>query len=202
MGSASSKASQAAGGSVARRYPSRPSPATQRSPQQQNSGPNRHPYQEVRETRDKIVDTDASDPVLASKLRKIGPVQSNPYQSHTSTQSRSARQASRGLTSKLNSIENELPPGLFPDAESMHSNPALLILKARKRLQEQADYEFNNIGKRNFAGKEMADVHMVMDALKMRRSGMHLQIIEKQLGLREGFMARLGDKGVTEPGYN
>lgn len=147
------------------------------------------------------VEFDASDPVLASKLRQIGPVEANPYQSHTATQPQASRQSPKGLPAELAPLGQEPPPGLFPNAASMRNNPALLILQSRKRLQERAENEFNNIGRRGFEGREFMDVYMVTDALKMRQSGMSLVDIEKRLGLKNGMMAKLGERGVLETAY-
>lgn len=144
---------------------------------------------------------DASDPVLASKLRQIGPVEANPYQSHTSTQSQS-QTGSRGLQiADFASLNQGPPPGMFPDEATMRSNPALMVLQARSRLQEQADIELDNVGRRGAKGREFLDVYMVTDALKMRRAGITAEAIEQKMGLRSGIMAKLGARGVLEPAY-
>jgi hypothetical protein len=83
----------------------------------------------------------------------------------------------------------------------MKNNPALLILQARKRLAERAQYEFDNAGRTGFEGRETMDVYMVTDALKMRQSGMSLDDIEKRMGLKKGVMGSLGDRGMLEPAY-
>ena len=96
----------------------------------------------------------------------------------------------------------EPPPGLFPDPATMRNNPALLIMQARKRWQERAEYEFDNIGRSGFEGRELMDVGMVTDALKMRARGVESEDIEKRLGLKKGVMAKLGRPGVLEAGYS
>lgn len=83
----------------------------------------------------------------------------------------------------------------------MRSNPALLILQARKRLQEKAEAEFDNVGRTDFEGREFMDVHTLTDVLKMRQSGMSLGDIEQRAGLRKGVLAKLGERGVLEPAY-
>jgi hypothetical protein len=108
---------------------------------------------------------------------------------------------SKGLPAEFTSLDQKPPPGLFPDAASMRNNPALLILQARKRLQEKANYEFDNVGRKDFEGRETMDVYMVTDALKMRQSGMSLEDIEKRLGLKKGVMAKLGERGLLEAAY-
>ena len=149
------------------------------------------------------VNADASDPVLASKLRQIGPVEANPYQSHTSTQYQqpSRQQSAKGLPAELAPLANEPPPGLFPDAASMRNNPALLVMQARKRWREKAEIELDNIGRSGFAGRELMDAAMVTDALRMRARGVAIEDIEKRMGLKKGVMAKLGGRGVLEAGY-
>lgn len=83
----------------------------------------------------------------------------------------------------------------------MRSNPALMVLQARSRLQEQADIELDNVGRRGAKGREFLDVYMVTDALKMRRAGITAEAIEQKMGLRSGIMAKLGARGVLEPAY-
>jgi hypothetical protein len=98
-------------------------------------------------------------------------------------------------------MENEPPPGMFPDAATMRTNPALMVLQARSRLQEKADKEFDNVGRHGAEGREFLDVYMVTDALKMRRSGMSIGEIEKKMGLKSGIMAKFGEVGLLEPAY-
>jgi hypothetical protein len=158
--------------------------------------------EDITNTHGTAINADASDPVLASKLRQIGPVASNPYQSHTSTQYvPPSRQAAKGLPAEFAPLGNEPPPGLFPDPATMRNNPALLVMQARKRWQEKAEAELEEVGRSGFVGREMMDVGMVTDALRMRRRGVGDADIEKRLGLRSGVLRKLGPPGVTEAGY-
>lgn len=83
----------------------------------------------------------------------------------------------------------------------MRNNPALLVMQARKRWQEKAEQEIENVGRAGFAGREMMDAGLVTEALKMRQRGVPIEDIEKRLGLKSGIMAKLGERGVLEPGY-
>jgi hypothetical protein len=78
------------------------------------------------------------------------------------------------------------------------SNPALRILQARGQLQDQADKEFENVGRKTFQGRQFLDVTMVSQVLMARKKGIPDQEIEKQMGLKSGVVGRLGIKGVVE----
>jgi len=83
----------------------------------------------------------------------------------------------------------------------MRNNPALLVMQARKRWQEKAEAELEHVGRSGFVGREMMDVGMVTDALKMRRRGVGEEDIERKLGLKKGILGKLGPQGVLEAGY-
>lgn len=78
------------------------------------------------------------------------------------------------------------------------SNPALRILQARGQLQDQADTESENVGRRTFQGRQFLDVTMVSQVLMARKSGASDQEIERKMGLRAGVVGRLGKIGVVE----
>lgn len=78
------------------------------------------------------------------------------------------------------------------------SNPALRVLQARGQLQDQADKEFENVGRRTFQGRQFLDVTMISQVLVAKKNGVADQEIEKRMGLRSGVVGRLGTKGVVE----
>jgi len=147
------------------------------------------------------INLDASDPVYASNLRNMGVVDSNPFHSNSSFQN-----PSRGIpdfappSNSRNPAYDNSSPFPFPSAANMNpaSNPALRILQARGQLQDQADKEFENVGRKTFQGRQFLDVTMVSQVLMARKKGIPDQEIEKQMGLKSGVVGRLGIKGVVE----
>ena len=73
------------------------------------------------------------------------------------------------------------------------------LLTARYRLAEEAEQEFANIGRKGSGGRQFLDVITIRQILVLRdEKGVPAQEIEKQLGLRNGVVARLGRKGVVK----
>ncbi|CAK4032063.1 Hypothetical predicted protein [Lecanosticta acicola] len=200
MGSSASKASRAAG-SAARKYPARPSPSTTTQPQPQAAapspsstsnalpqappapsgqpGPTVKPRPQASGDRSEAINLDASDPDFAQSLRSIGPVQPNPTLSPTSAFS----------------------PGqnIRPQAPNPRSNPALAVLEARSKLQDGADREFLEAGRRGHQGREFLDVYTIRQILTLRdEQRRKTDDIEKALGLKRGVVDRLGASGVVE----
>ena len=193
MGSSSSKAARAAG-SATRQYPTRPPPTSQAaatghakasapSPGQGGAGPTVRPQPQATGQRSDEINLDASDPDFARSLRSLGPVQPNPTLSPTSAfnphdpASTSAR-----------------PQPVGPDPRN---NPALAVLDARAKLQDEAEREFLEAGKRGHEGRQFLDVYTIRQMLVMRdERGSGADSIEKALGLRQGAVDRLGPRGV------
>ena len=197
MGSAGSKAARTAAGSAKRQFPTRipQQPPTSKKP---SPGPTVHPRPQASTTRNDgatsrvytykhcsphpiAINADSIDPHLAASLRKIGPVQPSPTFSNTSTAHETAPQSTT--------------QPIFP---SPSSNPALKRLSARSKLTEQAETEFAGLGRSGFQGKSFLDVMIVRQILVMRdEKHMSATVIEKELGLKKGVVARLGPKGVV-----
>ncbi|KAK0642600.1 hypothetical protein DIS24_g8896 [Lasiodiplodia hormozganensis] len=228
MGSSASKASRAAN-SAARVYPTAASKAATNAPKPTQAGrasqpgPTVRPQPQASETRDEAINLDAADPAFAAQLRSIGPVESNPYTSNSSTSPyephrqplepstntkstmppTSSRRHPDANTSNLPDFSTGPnpfgPPTGAPMPPRMH-NPALTILSARERLAEEAEQEFANLGRRGAPGRQFLDVVELRKVLVLRdqRGGRPAGEIERQLGLREGVVGRLGPKGVVE----
>ncbi|TID22726.1 Aspartate-tRNA ligase [Venturia nashicola] len=209
MGSSASKASRAAG-SATRKYPTKPSAQTSAPAQYRASpatpsrpGPTVHPAPQATEEKTAEINIDASDPVYASNLRNLGVVDSNPFHSNSSVQNPSKQNHIPDFappTNSRNLAYDNNSPFPYPSAANMDpaSNPALRILQARGQLQDQADKEFENVGRRNFQGRQFLDVTMVSQVLLARKRGAPDQEIEKRMGLRAGIVGRLGKNGVVE----
>ena len=192
MGSSSSKAARAAG-SAARQYPTRPPPTSQSTappgrPQPsapspgETTGPTVRPQPQATGARSDEINLDASDPDFARSLRSLGPVQPNPTMSPTSA----FNPDDPASTSKK-------PVGPDP-----RNNPALAVLDARARLQDEAEREFMEAGKRGHEGRQFLDVYTLRQMLTMRdERGAGAGQIEKALGLRRGCVERLGERGVV-----
>ena len=190
MGSSASKASRAAG-SAARQYPTRPPPtsqATQSRPlpaQNRVPGPTVKPQPQASGSRSEAINLDASDPDFAQSLRSLGPVQPNPTMSPTSVFPHPSNPNNPAQASK--------PVGPDP-----RTNPAIAVLDARARLQDEAEREFMEAGRRGHEGRQFLDVFTIRQILTMRDEyGKSAGEIEMTLGLKKGVVNRLGAKGVV-----
>ncbi|KAK3711719.1 hypothetical protein LTR37_009496 [Vermiconidia calcicola] len=192
MGSSASKASRAAG-SAARQYPkwtpstshasnapqARPPPAPNHAP-----GPTVKPQPQASSTRSEAINLDASDPDFARSLRSLGPVQPNPTMSETSTFPHPSNYQNPKKVSR-------------PTAPDPRQNPAIRVLDSRQRLQDEAEMEFMEAGRRGHQGRQFLDVFTIRQMLTMRdEQGKSAAAIEKTLGLKDGAVERLGPKGV------
>ncbi|KAI9716193.1 MAG: hypothetical protein M1828_000419 [Chrysothrix sp. TS-e1954] len=192
MGSSGSKAAKSATGAAARRYPSRSGniPPTSGAAQNaqsktpEDAGSQRDPPA-TKPTRDDAIDIDGQDPQFAASLRTLGPVKPAP------TYSPSATHPSDGSSPSTPSSSSAQPPP--------PQSPSLTILAARQRIQEAADRERAQVGKKGFEGRTLIEISTVRKVLVMRdEQGMEESQIEAQLGLRKGFVKTLGAKGVVE----
>lgn len=78
-----------------------------------------------------------------------------------------------------------------------------MVLSARSRLQDEAEVEFMEGGKRGHAGRQYLDVHTIRQILQMRdQRKQPAAEIERALGLREGVVERLGPSGVVALAYD
>lgn len=79
------------------------------------------------------------------------------------------------------------------------TNPAVAVLDARARLQDEAEKEFIEAGKRGHEGRQFLDVYTIRQILMLRdKSGVGGEEIERRLGLKEGVVERLGARGLFE----
>lgn len=194
MGSSSSKASRTAG-AAARQYPKRVPPtsqpttnATQPPPPpapDQQPGPTVRPQPHAAGSRSEEINLDASDPDFARSLRSLGAVQPNPTMSPTSVFPHPSN--------PNNSIQAPNPRAPDP-----RKNPAIMVLDARSKLQELAEVEFLEAGRRG-RGRQFLDIYTIRQILIMRdERGQNAAEIEKALGLKEGVVDRLGVPGVVQ----
>jgi len=65
-------------------------------------------------------------------------------------------------------------------------------------LQDEAERELDQIGRRGFEGRKFVDVGSIRDAISLRDGGMATVDIEKRLGMKTGSIAKLGMKGVVK----
>lgn len=83
---------------------------------------------------------------------------------------------------------------MFPDPSK---NPALMVLTARERLQNQAEIEFTKTG-RGEGRKSFLDISTIRQLIVLRdERGMGGEEIEKRLGLAQGVVGRMGARGVV-----
>ncbi|KAK4964631.1 hypothetical protein LTR28_003655 [Elasticomyces elasticus] len=128
---------------------------------------------------------DASDPDFARSLRQLGAVQPNPTMSPTST------------FPHPSNPNNPTRPSSQPVGPDPRMNPALKALEARARLQDEAEREFVEAGRRGHEGRQFLDVVTIRQVLMLRdEKRLAAEEIERRLGLRKGVVARLGSKGI------
>ena len=113
----------------------------------------------------------------------MGVVQPNPTFSPSST------------ASTLPDVSQYAP--LAPNFPAAKHNHTLGTLEARRRLQDQAATEFNDMGKSAGGGREFLDVATIRDILTRRQRGDKAGDIESKLMLRAGVVGRLGPLGVV-----
>ena len=71
------------------------------------------------------------------------------------------------------------------------------MLRARERLQQEAEAEFAQTG-RGVGGRSFLDVTTIRQILVMRDDKrMEAGAIEKALGLKEGVVKKLGKRGIV-----
>ncbi|KAH8906301.1 hypothetical protein BR93DRAFT_969506 [Coniochaeta sp. PMI_546] len=194
MGSGSSKA--------ARKFPTRApgaAPPRPSSHPRSNPAPPRPPAATF--SKDEAIRADAPNqetvptefmsPDFAARLRQMGAVQPNPLFSNSSTAGPRG-----GPGSADPSTQYQSPP--TPSWPSARDNATLGVLEARRRLEEQAEAELENMGRASDKGKELLDVGTIRRVLLLRQQGVGDRDIELRFGLRPGLVKRLGPPGVVE----
>lgn len=127
----------------------------------------------------------------------MGIVQPNPTFSSTSTASAGPGPVAGsrpGPSPHADLIQN--PGPLFP---STSRNATLGTLEARRRLQQEADAEFDGLGRSSSGGREFLDLKTIIQMHLMRDRGHSPAEIEARLDLKAGVVARLGRIGITSP---
>lgn len=141
---------------------------------------------------------DASDPDIGlnSRLRELGPVVPSPTLSNSSTFNRASAQDP--ITSSGNFVPSASTPSqsIYPAT----NNPAVSLLTARYRIAEEAEKEFENIGKKGFQGRKYLDVATIRTVLVYRAEGVPDAEIEQRLELRSGVVGNLGGRVVSATG--
>ena len=127
---------------------------------------------------------------FSARLRQMGAVQPNPHFSNSSTA------GPRGSGPAPTTRGEESPPP--PSWPSARDNATLGVLEARRRLEEQAEAEMDQMGRASDKGRELLDVGTIRRVLLMRRQGRSDGEIEERFHLRPGVVGRLGPRGVVE----
>jgi hypothetical protein len=72
-----------------------------------------------------------------------------------------------------------------------------MLLAARSRITQEAEEEFENLGRKGSAGRSFLDVVTIRQVLTLRdQQGKAPEEIESMLGLRRGVVGKLGPRGV------
>ncbi|KAK7421668.1 hypothetical protein QQZ08_009842 [Neonectria magnoliae] len=182
MGSSSSKVARGA----TRKYPTHASGSAIPA-----AGPRSQPIAKPKagpaggSAKDDAVRADGADPDFVGgdfsrRLHQMGMADPNPTYSPSST-------ASRHLGPQA-----PLGPTFAPN----RSNPALMALDARSRLQQEAEEDFESMGRANTQGRRFLDMRTMVDAIKLRGHGLADKDIEARLRIRPGLLDKLGRQGV------
>lgn len=131
------------------------------------------------------VPTEFMSPAFSARLKQMGAAQPNPTYSPSST------------ASHHGDPQHQSQPA--PNYPSASDNATLGVLEARRRLQEKADAELENMGKSTDKGRELLDVGLIRRVLVLRQRGERDAVIEERLHLKPGVVRRLGPPGVVEP---
>lgn len=201
-----SKAASLSASNTARKYPTRsPPPSSSRTDVEPNRpnpaaklGPSVHPDTSSSSTRNHSINFDASDPDIGldARLRELGPVTPSPTLSNSSTFNKVSGQDP--TTSSSNFVPSASTPSqsIYPTT----SNPAISLLTARYRIAEEAEKDFERIGKKGFQGRKYLDVATIRTVLVYRSEGMPDAEIERRLELRSGIVKSLGGRVVSVAG--
>ena len=74
-----------------------------------------------------------------------------------------------------------------------------MVLDARSKLQDEADKEYLEAGRRGHSGRQFLDIFTIRQILTRRDERRESESkIEKALGLKQGVVERLGNVGVVE----
>ncbi|CAG7924165.1 unnamed protein product [Penicillium olsonii] len=205
MGSAASKPAKSAAGAAARQYPKQAAPPPRVSPKAPkeastpppapkpkaspprapapappsqgptSQGPTYHSKEKASSVKSDAIDMDGRDPDFAASLRSIGPVDPSPTFSNSSTYKGPAQ-------------------SIFPQS----SNPALLVVTARQRLNKAAEEEAEHFGRAGHPGRSFLDALTIQQVLTMRdKQKQQPRDIERFLGLRKGILDRLGKDDIV-----
>ncbi|KAJ4003048.1 hypothetical protein NW752_012290 [Fusarium irregulare] len=174
MGSSSSKVVKGA----ARKYPARaPGAAVPQAVarQQRAEAPKTQP-----KTLGNTIRTDAQDPDFPTgdfsrRLHQMGIADSNPTYSPSST--------------AATPLGSSAVPG--PHFAPTRTNPTLVALGARDRLQDEAEEDFANMGR---GGRRFLDMRTLVDAMKFRDRGIPEKDIEARLRIQPGLLSKLGQE--------
>ncbi|KIW94489.1 uncharacterized protein Z519_04465 [Cladophialophora bantiana CBS 173.52] len=192
MGSSASKVAARAGGGAARRkYPSTPSIVNSaHSPTHAATEP--APAVEVRPSptaappageKSEHVELDARDPQFGLALRRVGAAR-------PVTERRPDEDTFPTSSQPMHSGQN-----IFPSDEN---NPAMMLVRARKRIGAQWESEMESQGRPGFAGRTLLSAKDIKEALTLRDEvGKTRQEAERQLRLKPGTLDQLVPKGVV-----
>ncbi|CAH0056783.1 unnamed protein product [Clonostachys solani] len=144
------------------------------------------------DTPPKEIDPDAAPGDFSARLHQMGVVQPNPT---FSPSSRAARK--HGPPPPPRPLEPNGPTApLAPRFAPSTSNTTLSALDARRRLQELADAELDPTRRSGLQGRRFVDMRTLIDAIRMRDSGLPLAGIEERLGLEPGLLGKLNGPEV------
>ncbi|ORY54558.1 uncharacterized protein BCR38DRAFT_357691 [Pseudomassariella vexata] len=181
MGSQVSKPAKAA----SRKFPTRPGGAL--PPPHRPAALRPAPASKASFAKDDAIRADSIDPdqgtnpAFSQRLKGMGIATPNPTLSNSSIADPGPQTSSQSLLGSNYPLPSK--------------NVTLSALEARKRIQDQADKQFENMG----SAKDFVDAGTMRQILTMRERGHATVDIEKRLRLRSGLVAKLGAQGIVAP---
>lgn len=85
---------------------------------------------------------------------------------------------------------------LGPSFPSSRNNRTLSVLEARRRLQQEAEEDFEAMGRAGSHGRRFIDMRTMVQAMQMRAQGSAPADIEKKLNLQPRLLEMLGRPSI------
>ncbi len=131
---------------------------------------------------------DGMDPDLVTgdfskRLQQMGIADPNPTYSPSST----------AFPQAMDGPSQPLGPA-FPSART---NATPSVLEARRQLQQEAEEDFEAMGRSGSQGRRFVDMRTLVEAMQMRERGAAATDIERRLQLQPNLLEKLGRQSIV-----
>ena len=140
----------------------------------------------LKDIRADAMDPDAMTGDFSQRLQQMGVVQPNPTYSPSST----------AVPHQTSPRPNRPLGHRDPTSTPFKANPILSALEARRRLQHEAEVEFEGLGTSKVKGQRFVNMRTLVDALVLLDRGTPRDEVERGLNLENGLLKRLGGPGI------